>query len=90
MGMLIHYLQFHTSVICRYCDISIHHVLRLIGNMWLARASTGRFRLGVGHRDPTIARDDWCGNRSHLAFGARAHACPAGDLAQSVAVASGR
>jgi cytochrome P450 len=60
-------------------------VPQLIGNVWLPAHRPVVIGLAACHRDPAIARGDRRGNRSHIAFGAGAHACPASDLALLIA-----
>ncbi|MEV3961572.1 cytochrome P450 [Nocardia sp. NPDC050193] len=75
---------FDNPPLAQWC-VRYPQIPQLIGNVWLPAHRPVVIGLGASHRDPAIARGDRRGNRSHVAFGAGAHACPASDLTRLVA-----
>ncbi|MGI5219445.1 cytochrome P450 [Nocardia sp. CA-290969] len=78
---------FDNPPLAQWC-VRYLQVPQLIGNVWLPAHQPVVIGLAACHRDPAIARGDRRGNRSHLAFGAGPHACPASDLARLIAAAA--
>jgi cytochrome P450 len=75
---------FDNPPLAQWC-VRYPQVPQLIGNVWLPPHQPVVIGLGACHRDPAIAEGDRRGNRSHIAFGAGAHAWPASDLALLIA-----
>ncbi|WP_249643753.1 cytochrome P450 [Nocardia sputi] len=75
---------FDNPPLAQWC-VRYPQVPQLIGNVWLPAHRPVVIGLGACHRDPAVARGDRRGNRSHLAFGAGVHACPADGLALLIA-----
>ncbi|WP_342216492.1 cytochrome P450 [Nocardia abscessus] len=57
----------------------------MIDQTWIPADQPVLIGITACHRDPDIAGGDRTGNRSHLAFGAGPHVCPAKDVAYLVA-----
>ncbi|MFI6869434.1 cytochrome P450 [Nocardia sp. NPDC050406] len=57
----------------------------LVGDTWLPAHQPVIISLSACNNDPTIRSGDHTGNRSHLAWSAGAHACPANSVAYLVA-----
>lgn len=75
---------FDNPPLTQWC-VRYPQVPQLIGNVWLPAHRPVVIGLAASQRDPAIARGDRRGNRSHIAFGAGTHACPADDLALLIA-----
>lgn len=58
---------------------------QLIDNVWLPAHQPVVISLAACNNDPAIAGGDISGNRSHLAFSAGPHKCPAQDLGRLIA-----
>ncbi|MEV0111117.1 cytochrome P450 [Nocardia sp. NPDC050799] len=81
---LLDAVLFDNPPLAQWC-VRYPQVPQLIGNVWLPAHQPVVIGLGACHRDPAIARGDRRGNRSHVAFGAGPHACPASDLPRLIA-----
>ncbi|MET8873274.1 cytochrome P450 [Nocardia sp. NPDC004604] len=57
----------------------------LIDDVWLPANQPVVISIAACNTDPTIAANQYAGNRSHLAFGAGPHVCPANSLAYLIA-----
>ncbi|MGW5217400.1 cytochrome P450 [Nocardia sp. NPDC004085] len=57
----------------------------MVDQTWIPADYPVLISISACHRDPEIAGGDLTGNRSHLAFGAGPHLCPAKDVAYVVA-----
>lgn len=57
---------------------------QIVGNMWLPQHQPVLIGLAACNNDPAAVADDRQGNRSHLAWGAGAHTCPAQSVAMVV------
>ncbi|MFE9575142.1 cytochrome P450 [Nocardia sp. NPDC006044] len=57
----------------------------LIDDVWLPAHQPVVISMAACNTDPTVRTDDLAGNRSHLAWGAGQHACPAQSLAYLIA-----
>ena len=58
---------------------------QLVGDRWLPADQPVVVSLAACNNDPSVAGGDRKGNRSHLAWGAGPHACPAQPLALTIA-----
>ncbi|WP_412806087.1 cytochrome P450 [Nocardia sp. SC052] len=57
----------------------------MVDQTWVPAEQPVLIGIAACHRDPDIAGGELTGNRSHLAFGAGPHVCPAKDVAYLVA-----
>jgi cytochrome P450 len=57
----------------------------MLDQTWIPADQPVLIGIAACHRDPDIAGGELTGNRSHLAFGAGPHVCPAKDVAYLVA-----
>ncbi|BDT92354.1 cytochrome P450 [Nocardia sputorum] len=57
---------------------------QIVGNVWLPQHQPVLIGLAACNNDPTAVAGDRQGNRSHLAWGAGAHTCPAQSVAMVI------
>ncbi|MGQ4619002.1 cytochrome P450 [Nocardia sp. R7R-8] len=57
----------------------------MVDDTWIPAEQPVLISLAACNRDPAIAGNDRTGNRSHLAWGAGSHVCPAEDVAHLIA-----
>ncbi|MET7769564.1 cytochrome P450 [Nocardia sp. NPDC005366] len=75
---------FNDPPMANFC-ISFPRQPILIDDVWLPANQPVVISIAACNNDPEIAADQYAGNRSHLAWGAGPHACPASSMAYLIA-----
>ncbi len=75
---------FEDPPLANWC-VSYPRQPQLVGDTWLPADEPVVISLAACNNDPVVAGGDRRGNRSHLAWGAGPHACPAQPLALTIA-----
>lgn len=75
---------FEDPPLANWC-VSYPRQPQLVGDTWLPADQPVVISLAACNNDPKIAGGDRRGNRSHLAWGAGPHGCPAQTIAQTIA-----
>ncbi len=75
---------FEDPPLANWC-VSYPRQPQLVGDTWLPADQPVVISLAACNNDPAVAAGDRRGNRSHLAWGAGPHSCPAQSLARTIA-----